>query len=100
MQSVYIFCKNFFIGAKMYEYKTSGTCASRIFFDLNDGKLSSIKFEGGCNGNLKAISTLVEGMDAKELIGKLRGIQCGANTTSCGDQLSRAVEKALENERG
>jgi uncharacterized protein (TIGR03905 family) len=82
----------------MFEYRTSGTCASRIFFDINEGKVQSIKFEGGCNGNLKAISKLCEGMPAGDVIKNLRGIECGSKPTSCGDQLARAVEKALEHE--
>jgi uncharacterized protein (TIGR03905 family) len=80
----------------MFEYKTSGTCASRIFFDITDGKVHSIQFEGGCNGNLKAISKLCEGMPAENVVEALRGIQCGYKPTSCGDQLARAVEKAIE----
>jgi uncharacterized protein (TIGR03905 family) len=82
----------------MFEYKTSGTCASRIFFDINEGNVHSIKFEGGCNGNLKAISKLCEGMPAVDLIKNLKGIECGGKPTSCGDQLARAMEKALEHE--
>jgi uncharacterized protein (TIGR03905 family) len=82
----------------MFEYKTSGTCASRIFFDINNGRVHDIKFEGGCNGNLKAISKLCEGMPATELVKNLRGIECGFKETSCGDQLARAVEKALEHQ--
>jgi uncharacterized protein (TIGR03905 family) len=81
----------------MFEYNTRGTCSTKIFFEMNDDTtVHSIKFEGGCNGNLKAIAVLVEGMKAEELIGKLRGIQCGANATSCGDQLAAAVQKALD----
>jgi uncharacterized protein (TIGR03905 family) len=80
----------------MFEYKTSGTCASRIFFDINEGKVNSIQFEGGCNGNLKAISKLCEGMPAVDVIKNLKGIECGSKPTSCGDQFARAVEKALE----
>ncbi|MDR2098224.1 MAG: TIGR03905 family TSCPD domain-containing protein [Spirochaetaceae bacterium] len=80
----------------MFEYRTSGTCASRIFFDITDGKVQSIQFEGGCNGNLKAISKLCEGMPAENVVKTLRGIQCGSKPTSCGDQLARAVEKAIE----
>ncbi|MDR2343208.1 MAG: TIGR03905 family TSCPD domain-containing protein [Spirochaetaceae bacterium] len=82
----------------MFEYKTSGTCASKIFFDINEGKVHKIQFEGGCNGNLKAISTLCEGMPAEDLVKKLHGIECGFKGTSCGDQLARAVEKALEHQ--
>jgi uncharacterized protein (TIGR03905 family) len=80
----------------MYEYKTSGTCSSKIFFDMDGTKVKNVKFEGGCNGNLKAIGSLVDGMEAKDVIVKLKGLQCGSNPTSCGDQLVRAIEKAME----
>ena len=77
----------------MYEYVTEGTCSSRIHFDLKDGKIHSLSFDNGCNGNLKAISILLEGADAKETIKKLKGLRCGRNYTSCGDQLATALEK-------
>ena len=77
----------------MYEYATEGTCASKIHFELNKGKVHNLSFEGGCNGNLKAISILAEGMDAKELVTKLKGNLCGNKPTSCADQLAKAVEK-------
>jgi len=77
----------------MYEYKTNGTCSTKINFNIEDGKLNSIKFEGGCNGNLKAISALLEGMDVSFAIEKLKGIKCGSRDTSCADQLVRAIEQ-------
>lgn len=80
-----------------YTYKTQGVCASEITFDLADGKISNVSFKGGCNGNLKAISKLVENMDAQELIAKLSGNTCGWKQTSCADQLAKAVKDALEN---
>jgi uncharacterized protein (TIGR03905 family) len=79
----------------MYEYETSGTCSTRINFNINDGKLSNVSFENGCNGNLKAIAILVDGMDAEEAVKKLKGIRCGNKKTSCGDQLAKAIEKYL-----
>jgi len=79
----------------MYEYKTNGTCSSKIRFDIEDGRLRSVNFENGCNGNLKAIGALVEGMDAAEAVKKLKGICCEKRGTSCADQLARAVEKYL-----
>ncbi|MDR0409093.1 MAG: TIGR03905 family TSCPD domain-containing protein [Spirochaetaceae bacterium] len=83
----------------MFEYKTSGVCPSKIFFDIEDGKVRSIEFNGGgCSGNLKAIPKLCEGMPAADVIKNLRGIRCGGKPTSCGDQLARAMEKALEHE--
>ena len=73
-------------------YKTQGTCAKAIHFTrTDDGKITGISFDGGCNGNLKAISKLCDGMTAEEISGKLRGNTCGAKSTSCADQLARAV---------
>jgi uncharacterized protein (TIGR03905 family) len=79
----------------MIEYKTSGTCATKIRFDMKDGAVQNVAFTNGCNGNLKALSILVEGMKADELITKLRGIDCGGRGTSCADQLSKAVSEAV-----
>lgn len=79
----------------MYEYKTSGTCSQRILFDIVDGKVRNVQFIGGCNGNLKGIASLVEGMDAKEIIARLEGTTCGGKATSCPDQLARALKQAL-----
>ena len=60
-----------------YEYKTKGTCSSRILFDIEDGKLKNVEYIGGCNGNLQGIGRLVEGMPVDEVIARLRGIRCG-----------------------
>jgi uncharacterized protein (TIGR03905 family) len=79
----------------MFEYKTNGTCSTKIKFEMNDGRVHNISFEGGCNGNLKAIAILAEGMDARELISKLKGNRCGDKPTSCGDQLALALEEKL-----
>ncbi len=79
-----------------YEYRTQGTCSSAVSFDIEDGKLSNVVFTGGCNGNLKAIGRLVEGKDAREIADLLRGNLCGFKNTSCADQLSKAIDKALE----
>ena len=76
-------------------YKTHGTCSQQISFDLKDGKIHNLKFVGGCNGNLKGICSLVEGMDANEVISKLEGIRCGFKSTSCPDQLAKAIKEAL-----
>jgi uncharacterized protein (TIGR03905 family) len=78
----------------MFEYKTSGTCSSKIHFELRDGKVHSVSFEDGCDGNLKALGILVEGMDAGELVKKLKGLRCGGKKTSCADQLAAAVARA------
>ncbi|MDR1839061.1 MAG: TIGR03905 family TSCPD domain-containing protein [Treponema sp.] len=77
----------------MYEYKTNGTCSTKINFCIEDGKLHSVKFEDGCDGNLKALGALVEGMDASEAVKRLKGLLCGDRGTSCGDQLAKAIEK-------
>ncbi|MDR1950208.1 MAG: TIGR03905 family TSCPD domain-containing protein [Spirochaetaceae bacterium] len=79
----------------MFEYKTKGTCSTKISFSIEDERIRSVSFEDGCNGNLKAVSLLVEGMKPQELIGRLKGIRCGRRGTSCADQLALAVEKAL-----
>ena len=81
-----------------YEYNTQGTCSQRIFFEIEDGKLKSVEFLGGCNGNLKGISSLVEGMDVDEVISRIEGIHCGMKATSCPDQLAQALKKAKEAE--
>lgn len=74
------------------DYKTKGTCASMIHFTKNDdGTITDISFDGGCNGNLKAISILCNGMKAEEIAAKLAGNKCGFKQTSCADQLAIAV---------
>ena len=79
-----------------YSYRTKGTCSSKIDFDIEDGKLYNVRYTGGCNGNLKAISKLVEGKDALEIADLLEGNTCGFKTTSCADQLSKAIKEALD----
>ena len=78
-----------------YEYRTSGTCSQKIFFDIEDGKLINVKYLGGCNGNLQGISALVEGMEVDEVINRIEGIRCGMKNTSCPDQLAKALKEAL-----
>ena len=78
-----------------HSYKTSGTCSSLITFEINDGIIDNLVFTGGCNGNLKAISKLVNGRNAAEVAELLRGNKCGPRNTSCADQLARAIEEAL-----
>lgn len=77
------------------EYRTRGTCSNLITFDIVNGKVHNVKFQGGCNGNLKGIGQLVEGMDAEEVIAKLEGTRCGFRPTSCPDQLAKALKTAL-----
>ncbi len=77
-----------------YTYNTEGTCSSKIVFNIENGIVKNVKFTGGCNGNLKAISALVEGKPKEEIIKLLKGIKCGMKNTSCSDQLARALEEA------
>ena len=78
----------------MYQYKTKGTCSQMIYFDLEDGKVKNVQFLGGCNGNLKGIGQLVEGMDVDDVIARLAGTTCGMKRTSCPDQLAKALKEA------
>lgn len=78
-----------------FNYRTQGTCSRNISFDLKDGVVTNIRFEGGCNGNLKGISALAEGKKAEEVIETLSGIRCGFKSTSCPDQLAKALSEAL-----
>ena len=78
-----------------YTYKTQGTCSRKITFDLEDGIVKNVNFEGGCNGNLKGISALVEGRNAEDIIATVSGITCGFKSTSCPDQLAKALHEAL-----
>jgi len=79
-----------------YTYRTKGTCSSQIEFCIEDNIVKNVKYTGGCNGNLKAISSLVEGLEVEEVIRRLDGITCGFKSTSCSDQLAQALKKAVE----
>ncbi len=79
-----------------YQYKTNGTCARTIDFEIDNGIVKNVRFNGGCNGNLKGIGAIVEGMKAEDVIAKLEGIRCGFKNTSCPDQLAKALKKAIE----
>lgn len=79
-----------------YEYKTKGTCSRTIFFDVEDGILHNVQFVGGCNGNLKGIGALVEGMKVEDVIDRVDGIRCGMKNTSCPDQLAKALKETLK----
>ena len=76
-----------------YEYKTKGTCSQKIFFDVEDGKVHNVQFVGGCNGNLKGIGALVEGQKVEDVIARLEGIHGGMKSTSCPDQLAKALKE-------
>lgn len=79
------------------KYKTQGVCSSLIDIEMNGDIIESVKFTGGCNGNLQGISSLVKGMSAQDAISRLRGIRCGFKTTSCPDQLAQALESIMGN---
>lgn len=81
-----------------HQYPTRGVCPSSVEFDLDGNVVRNIRFTGGCNGNLKAISTLVDGMTVDEICGKLAGNTCGSKQTSCADQLCQLLQKAREEE--
>lgn len=78
-----------------HRYKTQGVCSRSITFDIEDGCLRHVQFEGGCSGNTQGVARLVEGMPAEEAIRRLEGIRCGFKSTSCPDQLSKAIRQAL-----
>ena len=78
-----------------YDYKTKYTCSRLISMDLEGDKVYNVVFTGGCNGNLKAIGRLVEGKDASEIAGILKGNICGTRGTSCADQFSKAIESVM-----
>ena len=83
----------------MFTFKTSGTCAKEIQFKIENGKLTHLHFHGGCDGNLKGISSLCQGMKIKDVIERLSGITCGSKSTSCPDQLSKALSQyVIENQ--
>ena len=77
-------------------YKTSGTCSSAINLEVEGDIIKSVSFTGGCNGNLQGISRLVEGMKVEDAISRLKGIRCGFKSTSCPDQLARALESMMK----
>ncbi len=74
-------------------YQPKGTCSYQIDFDVEDNKIYNVKYQGGCNGNLKGIAALVEGQDINVVKEKLKGIKCGMKPTSCPDQLAKALEE-------
>ena len=83
-----------------FEYKTKGTCSQHILFDVEDGNVMNVQFIGGCNGNLKGIGALVEGMNIDDVIARVDGIRCGGKETSCPDQLATALKQAKEKLEG
>lgn len=83
----------------MYQFQTRGVCSRSITFDIVDGTVKDVSFVGGCNGNLKGIGALVEGMPAEDVIARLKGMTCGPKQTSCPDQLAMALQLALDQEK-
>ncbi len=83
----------------VHTYQTKGTCSRTIQFELDGDVVTNVVFTGGCNGNLKAVSTLVNGMTVEEIEKKCKGILCGVKGTSCADQLATAVREAYEEEK-
>lgn len=76
-----------------YTYNTKGVCSSTIIFEVEDDIITSLQFIGGCNGNLKGISSLCMGMKVEDVIERLEGIKCGFKSTSCPDQLAKALKE-------
>ncbi len=81
----------------VYKYQTKGTCSRSISFELDGEKVKNVSFEGGCNGNLKGIAALVDGMKIDDVIEKVEGIRCGFKATSCPDQLAKALKEVKSN---
>lgn len=82
-----------------YVYRPSGVCSMQIRFDIDGDVIRGVRFTGGCDGNLKAIGKLVEGMTVRQIEDKLLGNTCGRKPTSCADQLAKAVRQAYEESR-
>ena len=79
-----------------YTYAPKGVCSRQIDFDIDGNVITNIRFTGGCNGNLKAISKILDGWTVEDIERKVRGNTCGMRPTSCADQLARAVRQALD----
>lgn len=77
------------------EFKTSGVCSRFIRFDINSNKISNVEFVGGCPGNAKGLAILLEGMEVSDAIAKLDGIKCGNRSTSCPDQMAKALKQSI-----
>ena len=79
-----------------FDYQTQGTCSKTISFEIERDVVRNVTFLDGCDGNLKAVSTLVDGWTVEEIEAKLAGIICGQRKTSCADQLAKAVRAGYE----
>lgn len=76
-------------------YTPSGVCSQGIDFELENGIIKEVRFTGGCSGNTQGVAALIQGMSAEEAIKRLKGLKCGFKSTSCPDQLAKALEAAL-----
>ncbi len=82
-----------------YKYIPRGVCSREIHIELDGNIIKKVSFVGGCNGNLQGVSRLVEGMTYEEVKKRLSGIHCGFKPTSCPDQLTHALDMAMEQSR-
>ena len=80
---------------KQIDYTTRGTCSRMIHVTVEDGVIESVTFDGGCAGNTRGVSALIRGMKVEEAVERLKGIRCGFKSTSCPDQLAKALEECL-----
>lgn len=74
-------------------FRTQGVCSRSIAFDVVNNKVTGVSFDGGCSGNSQGVAALVEGMDIDEAIKRMEGIKCGFKSTSCPDQLAKALKQ-------
>ena len=81
-------------------YDTIGTCSKQIILDIDEQNdiIKNVSFIGGCSGNTQGLSSLLKNMDVDTVISKLEGIRCGMKTTSCPDQLTKALRKYKEHQ--
>ncbi len=82
--------------SQKFTYKTRGVCSRSISFEIEDGKMHNVRFEGGCHGNTQGLAALAEGMSPEEIVTRLEGTDCRGRGTSCPDQLAKAVKEALQ----
>ena len=82
-----------------FEYRTTGVCSRSIYLDIENGIVKDVEFVGGCNGNLKGFCALVRGLSCEDVKEKLSGIRCGLKSTSCPDQLTKAIDAAMASDR-
>ena len=80
----------------MEQFKTCGVCAKEILFEIEDDKIKEVTFINGCAGNTMGVASLVKGMEVKEVISRLKGIDCRGKGTSCPDQLAKALEEYVQ----